>query len=215
MKRVFSWDTITLQEFNEINSILAMRLGELDMMLRIMSVIDKVEEHVYLEMPISELVKEMKRLKGVKDEVKPVFSGTGKYTINGKNYILTMPANMTSGQFIDITNTLQSDNPDIAFLCAIALIPEGHTYCDSYSVTELSKEFNDHLFVTQALGISAFFRVVSLELQRVTLLYSRKQMMKALKVETDPVATQKIKESIVRVETILKEIDLNRIGGSV
>lgn len=213
-KRVFKWSEITLNEYEAISEVLKSDTDEIDKTLHVLSIIDNVDIDTYLNMPIVQLPKEVSRIAGLSDRLVP--AGLKEvYVINEKEYALPMPANITSGQFIDLVNTLNSESPNIAFLCAIVLVPKGHTYGDDYSVSDLAKELSYNLTITDALAISNFFRLVSLELQKSTLRSSHRKMKKELKRETNPEAAQTLQEAIKRVEEALKIIDIERITGSV
>lgn len=208
MKDKYTWEDVSIGQFEQIVSISGMRKNALDECIDILSVMTGIQPETYLDMPLPELEAEIKKIDSLKpDLLKERMKDGGEYTVEGRKYILTPSANqMTAGQFIDYQNTLADDPQNISMLCAILLVPEGKKYGEGYDVLELRETLHEHFHYIDSMGISFFFRMVLTSLSVATLSYSIRQLKKTMKKEKDPEKKQKLMELIKKQEEAIKEI---------
>lgn len=76
---------------------------------------------------------------------------------------------MTAAQYIDFQSLLKGGEQQLPAMLAAVMVPEGHRYGDGYDFDEVRRAIRDHLTVTQAEQISAFFLKKFTDLTRTTL----------------------------------------------
>lgn len=166
MEDKYTWENVTISQFEQIVAISGMRKNELDKLIDILSVMTGIESESYLDMTLPQISEEIKKIELLKPELlKKRLKDGGVYMIKGKKYILTPSSNhMTAGQFIDYQNTLMNEPDNITALCSTVLIPENKKYGEGYDVIEFRSVLHEHFPYVDAMGISFFFLAALTEL---------------------------------------------------
>lgn len=200
--KTYTWEDITISQFNQILAISGMQKSELEKSIMLMSVIDGKDEDYYEALPINEFMERVKLISFIgESSPKERFKG-GKYEIAGRKFTLTKNAKkMTTGQFIDYQSFIESK--DIASLCAIFLIPNGKKYGEDYDFDEVRELINEHFKIVDAMGISFFFLKMYESLSNATLRYLCKKLKKETKKNRDPEKINLLKEAITRIELVM------------
>lgn len=207
------WNNLTIKQFKEIHRVLEMdSIDEIDRAIQLLSIVDVEEEDKYLNMPMSQLNKELSRLKFITDNLcepaNPVFND-GIYNICGEKYILTPSIErMTAGQFLDWKMSMSEPNTDIAMLCSIILVPKGKKYGEDYDILQLREKIYNNFKITEAVGISNFFLLAWHALSASTLRYSIRQLKKELKKEKNQERIETLNQSIQEIRKQLSGIPL-------
>lgn len=105
-----------------------------------------------------------------------------KYKINGTVYRLHKDfGTLTTSQFIDFQNYLKDgfELQDYCKVLSVFLIPDGETYNNgNYDIKQLQNDIDNHLSITDALSISAFFLQIGNTFLECTQKYLRHKMKK-------------------------------------
>lgn len=64
---------------------------------------------------------------------------------------------MTAAQYVDFQTLLKGGAEQLPALLSVVLVPQGHRYGDGYDFADVQRAVRDHLPVTDAEAISAFF----------------------------------------------------------
>lgn len=205
-----NWEDINIGQYLDIVKVVekynkSSEPDEIAYVLDLLSVCNGKSKDEYMAMPVDELKSLTKELSFISKPPKGRLND--KIEVNDKKYNLTVNVkNITTAQYIDYTETLKNDPENIAMMCAIFCIPDGHKYNEGYHVVDLADEFYDHFKIVDAIGISFFFQKLLETYVKVTLNYLKRQlkkeMKKSKKKKENPEVIQKIKESIEALETV-------------
>lgn len=103
------------------------------------------------------------------------------YKVNGTIYKLDInPSAFTAGQFNDWTNYNNKDEKDLADFLSVVMIPEGHTYCEGYTIDDTKKDMLS-LPMTSVNSIVSFFGSLSLKYTKLIQFYLKRLLKKAKK----------------------------------
>lgn len=203
-----NWEDISIGQYTDIVKVVekhnkASEPDEITYVMDLLSVCTGKSKEEFMGMTVDELKLLTNELSFISQPPKGRLND--KIIVNDKKYNLTVNVkNITIAQYIDYTETLKKDPENIAMMCAIFCIPDGHKYNEGYHVVDLADEFYDHFKIVDAIGISFFFQKLYQTSVKVTLNYLKrrlkKEMKKAAKKKEYPEVIQKIKESIEALE---------------
>ena len=84
------------------------------------------------------------------------------------------PDGLTAGQYIDFQTYTKAGHEDhIVEILSVVLVPKGHRYGDGYEFADVQAAIRQHLCVSDALAVLAFFFVALKDLIGSSLTYSR------------------------------------------
>lgn len=167
MKKLFrkkrketGWDSVTIGQYNQLLRIEEMEFAEeMDRVIYTYCALSGEAYNDVLYTPINEMNKKLNTIAFIGEQLTPRISD--KVEVNGKTYRLTTNiAKMSTGQYIDYMNVINNDPNNISLLTAIFYVPEGCKYSVGYTIGDLSKEFEEHFKIVDALGASSFFQLV-------------------------------------------------------
>lgn len=160
----------------------------------------------FLERPVEELNSLWEDIKFIMEPPKSRF--TEVIEVNGKKYNVSISMrDISTAQYIDYTETLKNDPENIAMMCAIFCIPEGHKYNEGYQVVDLAEEFFDSFKIVDAMGISFFFTQLLKSYVKATLNFSKRQLKKE---------KRKLKKNPDKIKAITASIEvLKSVGGLI
>jgi len=103
------------------------------------------------------------------------------YKVNGTIYKLDInPSAFTAGQFNDWTNYNTKEEKDLTDFLSVVMIPEGHTYCEGYTIDDTKKDMLS-LPMTSVNSIVGFFGSLSLKYTKLIQFYLKRLLKKAKK----------------------------------
>ncbi|MCD8041504.1 MAG: hypothetical protein LUH10_00415 [Tannerellaceae bacterium] len=205
-----TWEDITIGQFNEIIRIVEKhskqaKPDEIQYVVELVSACSGKSKEELLAMPFDALHTFYNEIAFVTQPPKGRLND--KIRVNGKKYNVSVNIkDITTAQYIDYTETLKNDQKNIAMMCAIFCIPDGHTYNEGYHVTDLADEFYDHFKIVDAIGISFFFTKLLESYVKATLSYLKRQLKREIKkapqnhLNREQIA--KIRESITALEHV-------------
>lgn len=206
----YTWNDITISQFEQIMSICKMEIDGLEKSVKLISVIEGLDEDYYEELPVTEFADRVKSLSFISETTPQKRFNGGTYMIGGGKFKLTMNASkMTTGQFIDYQSFIGVDNPDIASLCSVFLIPDGKKYGEDYDFDELRELIRDQFKMIDAMGISFFFLKTYEVLSSVTLRYFCRKLKKEQKKTKDPEKIKTLTEAISKIESAMSGKELS------
>ena len=190
---ITSYNDLTIKKYRELMSI---ERGDDDMEygVDILSVLSDIDQGELMELPLDEFTKLMSETRFLSQPIERVdYKKLGKkITVNGNEYRLIKDAKeLTAGQYIDYKAYVSRDNflEMLPYIMTIFLIPIGKKYNNGYDIAELAKEFDEHMGLPTALGISDFFLHQSLLSTKSSILYLKWKMKRMLKKEKNPEIT--------------------------
>ena len=175
-----NWTELSLKKYNEIKDLyLDENLSDEDRLILQINIIFGVDA---LKLKTSELHKYVNEMKFLATKP-PKMKLKKEYQLGNNTYVLKKELkDVTVAQWLDWQNFLKdggSDTDNYANLLSVFFFPKGETeYGDGYDIEEVRRDINNHLSIAEAMSISSFFllyRKVSLLL---SLLYTKKQILK-------------------------------------
>lgn len=211
--KIYKWEDITLDQFNQIQSVKDMKGDEIDFFIRVLSILDEVDEDEYYDMPVYKLNKHFNRLNFISTPLTPRMLDNGKYILRDREYELTPSVqSMTAGQYIDYTNILKDTPDNTSMLLATLLVPVNYKYGEGYDINELSVIIEQDFKIVDVIGITTFFQKV-LEVSSIyTLTSSIKTLKKEMQKEKDRERRFKLQRAIKEAEKSLSLIKKNGLG---
>lgn len=170
-----SWDSITIKEYQQIISLESSDFDdEIDQAITLLSIVSNESYKFWEEANYEDFIKASALLSFLSDPPKPS-DIKHKYTIGDQTYNITnsipelkkcpiqylksiqyIGLNQKQGQFSEMSTFEQTNK--IHEILAIMLIPEGQHYgVEGYSVSKNAEHLREHMNITDALSVSAFF----------------------------------------------------------
>ena len=203
---ITSYNDLTIKKYRELMSI---ERGDDDMEygVDILSVLSDIDQGELMELPLDEFTKLMSETRFLSQPIERVdYKKLGKkITVNGNEYRLIKDAKeLTAGQYIDYKAYVSRDNflEMLPYIMTIFLIPIGKKYNNGYDIAELAKEFDEHMGLPTALGISDFFLHQSLLSTKSSILYLKWKMKRMLKKEKNPEIREQLTMGLEQVESL-------------
>ena len=180
-----NWNDITIKKWEQLKDVLASDVDDIEKNVEILAVVyDKDVEEVY-NMPLVKFGEMAKSISWLSTPPEPA-TVSERYKINGVTYRLVMnPQEISTAQYIDFKTLYVEKEKHMAEILAIFLIPEGKTYNDGYDISQVEKDIYEHLPITYALGMSAFFLLLYQVWKEVLTSYSKSLIRKQMRKEKD------------------------------
>lgn len=161
-----TWKDINIRQFKNINKILKDKdLTDIEKNLELIAyVFDLSEDDLYdLDLgTIHKYTNELEFLNEFKPDYtkEPKIKRIGDYEV-GVDYHLSK---FTVAQYIDFMAEINSNEPDVARLCATILIPRGHKYNEGYNLEEFIERIEQEVNIYDAESLVFFYLIKSLKL---------------------------------------------------
>ena len=175
-----NWTDISIKQYNEIKDLyLDTELSDEDRLILQINILFGVD---VLKLKTSELHKYVNEMKFLGEKV-PKMKLKKEYQLGNNTYILKKELkDVTVAQWIDFQNFLKdggSDTDNYANLLSIFFFPKGETeYGDGYDIEQVRQDINNHLSIAEAMSISSFFLLYRKMSLLLSLLYTKKQILK-------------------------------------
>lgn len=175
-----NWTELSLKKYNEIKDLyLDADLSDEDRLILQINILYGVDA---LKLKTSELHKYVNEMKFLATKP-PKMKLKKEYQLGNNVYTLKKELkDVTVAQWLDWQNFLKDgggDTDNYANLLSIFFFPKGETeYGENYDIEQVRQDINNHLSIAEAMSISSFFltyRKISLLL---SLLYTKKQILK-------------------------------------
>ena len=176
-----NWTELSLKKYNEIKDLyLDTDLSDEDRLILQIRILFDVDP---LKLKTSELHKYVNDMKFLGEKV-PKVKLKSTYKLGENTYTLKKDLrDFTVAQWLDFQNFLKDgggDSDNYANLLSVFFFPKGEDeYGDGYDIEQVRSDINNYLSIAEAMSISSFFllyRKISLLL---SLLYTKKQTLKA------------------------------------
>ena len=160
------WKDININQFKIINKILKdENLTDIEKNLELIAYVFDLSEDDLYDLDLGTIHKYTNELEFI-NEFKPDYAKEpkikriGNYEV-GVDYHLSK---FTVAQYIDFMAEINSNEPDVARLCATILIPRGHKYNDGYNLEEFIEQIEEEVNIYDAEALVFFYLIKSLRL---------------------------------------------------
>ena len=161
-----TWKDINIKTFKKINEIVKdTNLTDVEKEISLISIIFNLDDDHLYDMDLATIHKYTNELEFI-NEFKPDYTKEpkikriGDYEV-GVDYHLSK---FTVAQYVDFMAEINSNEPDIARLCATILIPRGHKYNDGYNLEEFIERIEQEVNIYDAEALVFFYLIKSLKL---------------------------------------------------
>ena len=174
------WTELSLKKYNEIKDLyLDTELSDEDRLIYQIRILFDVDP---LKLKTTELRKYIDEMKFLGEKV-PKIKLKSTYQLGNNVYTLRKDLrNLTVAQWLDFQNFLKdggSDTNNFPNLLSIFFFPKGETeYGENYDIEEVRRDINNHLSIAEAMSISSFFLLWRKKLLLLSLLYTKRQILK-------------------------------------
>ena len=155
---ITSYDTMPLGIYKQVCDIIKQDEESIEARnVRIIALLNGMAEEELLNMPLAELRQYSDTLDFLHAEPK-IGKPKKRYTIG--QFVCEVQANpkrLTTAQYIDFKELSSVAGDKTEVLLSVFLVPHGHKYNDDYDIEEVQKAILEHLPVTEAQSILAFF----------------------------------------------------------
>ena len=212
-----NWNKITLEVFDKLKGIDTSNLGDLvgnlDVNVKLVSVLCDVDEDEVTALPLSQFGKLVKETLFIKEM--PKYNINTTYKIGDREFeVRTNLRELTTAQFIDFQTFIKEGDKKLHNLIAVFLLPKGaKVYGDGYDIIELSEFIYKNMSIAVARSIMFFFTLQYRILSKVLMDYSIAQVKKSMKKEKDMEKKMKMEQAIHQMTQARDLID--NMGGSL
>ena len=175
-----NWTDISIKQYNDIKNLyLDTELSDEDRLILQINILFGVDT---LKLKTSELHKYVNEMKFLGEKV-PKMKIKKEYQLGNNVYTLKKELkDVTVAQWLDFQNFLKDgggDTDNYANLLSVFFFPKGEKeYGDGYDIEEVRRDINNHLSIAEAMSISSFFLTYRKTLLLLSLLYTKKQILK-------------------------------------
>jgi hypothetical protein len=191
-----NYNKLTIGKYLELVEIIEDdTLADIDKNVEIIALLDDKEVDVIYDLPLTEFNEKIQMTSFLYEEPKPLQVST-VYKLGKMELETCLNLNdLTTAQFIDY-QTYVKDDKKLVELLSVFLIPKGHKYNKDYDIVEVQNVIRENMPVTQAMGLSAFFLLLSKSLLKASLTYSIKKLKKMMRKEKDMKKKEMMKQAI-------------------
>ena len=174
-----NWTELSLKKYNEIKDLyLEPELSDEDRLIYQIRILFDVDP---LKLKTNELRRYIDKMKFLGEKV-PKVKLKSTYKLGENTYTLKKELkDVTVAQWIDWQNFLKdgSDTDNYANLLSVFFFPKGEDeYGENYDIEEVRRDINNHLSIAEAMSISSFFLTYRKKLLLLSLLYTRREILK-------------------------------------
>lgn len=175
-----NWTELSLKKYNEIKDLyLDTEISDEDRLIYQIRILFDVDP---LKLKTNELHKYINEMKFLGEKV-PKVKLKNTYKLGDNVYTLKKDLrNLTVAQWLDWQNFLKegSDTDNYANLLSVFFFPKDvDEYGDGYEIEQVRSDINNYLSIAEAMSISSFFLTYRKTLLLLSLLYTKKQILKA------------------------------------
>lgn len=193
MEIINSYDKLPLGMYLDIYDLCKDKtITDDDRQMEIISILSGLSVGNLLKMPISEFKRLSAQTKFLEEEF-PHGSGKVPKVFHLEGMTLEVTTNitkMTTAQYVDFQTFSEMGRSKLVEMLSCFFIPAGMEYNEGYDVLEVQNALRNHLSVTEALTLSAFFLNRCKDLTTITLIYSKLMLKKAIKRKEDKRRTE-------------------------
>lgn len=173
-EKKMTWYDVTLNQFDRLQESFKIE----DETERIITIAEILLGDEVTNLPLPEFNKQVKQLDFLKDEIPTKNHPPKNFEINGRKYTMDcLLGNVSTAQYVDYTNHCKVDNPDMAKMLSVFIIPEGHKYNDGYDMLQVMNDINS-LPIPIVNSTAFFFGKQFSKFMRIFQRYSTKQIKK-------------------------------------
>ena len=175
-----NWTDISINQYNNIKDLyLDTELSDEDRLILQINILFGVDA---LKLKTTELHKYVNEMKFLGEKV-PKMKLKKEYQLGNNTYTLKKDLrNLTVAQWLDWQNFLKdggSDTDNYANLLSVFFFPKDvDEYGDGYDIEQVRSDINNYLSIAEALSISSFFLLYRKTSLLLSLLYTKKQILK-------------------------------------
>lgn len=175
-----NWTELSLKKYNEIKDLyLDPDLSDEDRLILQIRILFDVDP---LKLKTTELQKYVKEMKFLGEKV-PKVKLKSTYKLGDNVYTLKKDLrDVRVAQWIDFQNFLKdggSDTDNYANLLSIFFFPKDvDEYGENYDIEQVRQDINNYLSIAEAMSISSFFLLYRKMSLLLSLLYTKKQILK-------------------------------------
>lgn len=175
-----NWTDISIKQYNEIKDLyLDTELSDEDRLILQINIIFGVDA---LKLKTSELHKYVNEMKFLATKP-PKMKLKKEYQLGNNVYTLKKDLrNLTVAQWLDWQNFLKDgggDTDNFPNLLSVFFFPKDvDEYGDGYDIEQVRQDINNHLSIAEAMSISSFFLLYRKTSLLLSLLYTKKQILK-------------------------------------
>ena len=175
-----NWTELSLKKYNDIKDLyLDTELSDEDRLIYQIRILFDVDP---LKLKTNELHKYINEMKFLGEKV-PKVKLKSTYKLGENTYTLKKDLrNLTVAQWLDWQNFLKdggSDTNNYPNLLSIFFFPKDvDEYGDGYDIEQVRSDINNYLSIAEALSISSFFLTYQKTSLLLSLLYTKKQILK-------------------------------------
>ena len=175
-----NWNDISINQYNSIKDLyLDTELSDEDRLILQINIIFGVDA---LKLKTSELHKYVNEMKFLATKP-PKMKLKKEYQLGNNVYTLKKDLrNLTVAQWLDWQNFLKDgggDTDNYANLLSVFFFPKDvDEYGDGYEIEQVRSDINNHLSIAEAMSIASFFLTYRKTLLLLSLLYTKKQILK-------------------------------------
>lgn len=193
-----NWDSITWNEYEQIEQILNANIPAEYKTVHLISVLAGMSLDEVESIPINQFQRLLPALEFL-DTTPQTRSHRFEYTINGRTYEFRGKLEeITTAQYIDYRAYMDKEEKDVVELMSAFMIPKGHEYNDGYDMELVRNDIKDMEWL-DIRAASFFFRI---QLSAYILIL-KSSLVKSLKKTKKLKDKKQLKEEIKQVEESL------------
>ena len=175
-----NWNDISIKQYNDIKNLyLDPDLSDEDRLILQIRILFDVDP---LKLKTNELHKYINEMKFLGEKV-PKMKLKKEYQLGNNVYTLKKELkDVTVAQWLDFQNFLKdggSDTDNYANLLSVFFFPKDvDEYGDGYDIEQVRRDINNYLSIAEAMSISSFFLTYRKKLLLLSLLYTRREILK-------------------------------------
>lgn len=209
-----SIEELSIKKYRQLIELKREDYEDMEYSMEILSILSDIPVEDLLELPLDEFTDLMSKTSFLNQTMEKVdYEKLGKtLKINGKEYTLIRKAkDLTAGQYIDYKSYCARDKfmEMLPYIMTVFLIPKGCKYNQGYDIVELANEFDEHMNIPLALGISDFFLHQSRKQMMASVLCSKLKIQRMMKKEKNKEMKMKLQDCLEQMDSLWSLLKLS------
>ena len=209
-----SIDELSIKKYRQLIELNRDDYEDMEYGMEILSILSDMPVDELLELPLDDFTAMMAQTAFLNQTFEKVdYESLGKtLKINGKEYTLIRKAkDLTAGQYIDYKTYCARDKfmEMLPYIMTVFLIPKGCKYNQGYDIVELANEFDEHMNIPMALGISDFFLHQSKKQMMASVLCSKWKIKRMMKKEKNQEVKTNLEQCLEQMDSLWSLLKLS------
>lgn len=196
-----NYNILPLGKYVQIQEICEKGGDDIDVQVKILSILSNMPEDEILHLPLPEYKEMVLASKFLETFDHNKHQIAKKYVLGDLELIpVTDYRRLETSQYVDFQTFASESKTKMVEFLSVLLVPKGHRYNEGYDIADVQNAIREHLYVTEAISLYAFFLILFRNLIKDSLNSSKKALKE---MKNNPQLKKKLLQEVKELEMAL------------